>query len=84
MRTIPQQSSATEREIAQARFTWYSTTKAGEIAGGVDDSTVRGWIASGELCCMNVGSEKHPEYRIKPEDLAAFQARRTINPQAAA
>ncbi len=34
--------------------------------------TLRGWIASGQLKAANLGSEAHPRWMIRREDLDAF------------
>lgn len=69
--------SAVEKEIA--RYNWLSPSEAGERAG-VTDETVLAWIKqSGGLRALNIGTGKRPAYRIKPEWLEAFLARRTVN-----
>ena len=47
-----------------------------EVAGrlGVSDVTVRRWIAAGELAALRIGGRAG--YRIRPEDVAAFERRR--------
>lgn len=45
--------------------------------------TVLGWIHSGELAAINVGSgPKRPRWRIMPEALEAFERRRASQPPA--
>lgn len=83
MRTTKQTSRSDERERAQAQYRRLSTTQCAEIAD-VGDDKVRAWIASGELCALNIGTEKKPEYRVRREDLQALLDRRTVNPEAAA
>ena len=47
-----------------------------EVAGrlGVSDVTVRRWIAAGELAALRIGGRAG--YRIRPEDVEAFERRR--------
>ncbi len=48
----------------------------------VDVHAVLRWIANGELRAVNVGSgRKRPRWRIAAEDVAAFEAARTAQPQ---
>jgi hypothetical protein len=43
--------------------------------------TVLGWIRSGELAAINVGSgAKRPRWRIMPDALEAFERRRAAQP----
>ena len=43
--------------------------------------TVLGWIRSGELAAINVGSgPKRPRWRIMPEAIETFERRRTAQP----
>ena len=39
---------------------------------------VRDLIRTGELPAFNVGGTKRPTYRISPDALAGFEARRTV------
>ncbi len=45
---------------------------------GVNPSKVIGWIKAGDLRAINVAATTgtRPKFRIKPEDLAAFEDRR--------
>ncbi len=45
---------------------------------GVRDATIYGWIRSGELKAANLAAiaGRRPRFRIAPDDLAAFLARR--------
>ena len=44
---------------------------------------VRGWIASGELAAVNIGTHSRPRYRVMPDDLDSFLlVRRTTPPEA--
>ena len=50
---------------------------------GVTEHTVLAWIRAGELRAVNVGRRqgaKKPRWRITPESLEAFEARRTATP----
>lgn len=69
--------STAEKEIA--RYTWLTT---GEVARtqGVSAETVLAWIRQPNgLKAMNVGTQKRPVYRIKPEWVNDFAQRRTRN-----
>jgi len=51
---------------------------------GVNEHTVLGWIAQGELRAINVGrspDRKKPRWRITAEALATFEQLRTPTPQ---
>jgi excisionase family DNA binding protein len=45
----------------------------------VSRDTVRGWIGSGALSAINVGSQK-PRYRVSQEELDRFVASKTVVP----
>jgi hypothetical protein len=50
---------------------------------GVRPHTVLSWIKTGELKALNVSRRpgaKRPSWRVPPESLAAFEARRTPTP----
>ena len=49
----------------------------------VDVHKIIGWIRTGQLAAINVGTTtgKRPRYRISPSDLAAFEQRRSAGPQ---
>jgi excisionase family DNA binding protein len=50
---------------------------------GVNETTVLGWIHSGELKAVNVGRRaglKRPRWRVSAEAVAAFEAARTATP----
>lgn len=47
---------------------------------GVKVETVTAWIRAGDLPAFDVGS-KRPQYRIAPEDVAAFIERRKVAPE---
>lgn len=68
--------NAIEREIS--RYNDLTTTQAGEQEG-VTAETVLGWIHRCGLKARNIGTRSRPIYRIKPNDLAAFMATRTVN-----
>lgn len=70
-------SAAVEREIA--RYRWLGTSEIAELHG-VSNDTVLGWIHQpGGLKAMNIGTQKQPVYRVKPEWLEAFVAGRIKN-----
>jgi excisionase family DNA binding protein len=49
----------------------------------VDVHTVLGWIRTGELRAINVGSRgKRPRWRLDPADVAVFEQRRAAQPEA--
>lgn len=65
--------SPLEKLKVAAAYTWLTTAKAGQIAGGVKSAQVRDWIRQGILPALNVSPGKtRPEYRIDPADLAVF------------
>jgi hypothetical protein len=48
----------------------------------VDVHRVLGWIKRGDLHAINVGDgTQRPRFRISPEALAQFEARRSATPQ---
>jgi predicted site-specific integrase-resolvase len=48
----------------------------------VDVHTVHGWIRTGELRAVNVGTPgKRPRWRIDPADVAIFEQRRAAQPE---
>jgi len=59
---------------------------AARLGLGNDTDKVRAWIKSGELVAINVARKANgrPRYRIDPIDLAAFEQRRRVRPQASA
>lgn len=83
MRATEQAAHAEERERQQALYGWLSTAGAADIAGDVDEDTVRGWIASGKLKAFNAGTQARPRYRIRQDWLDAFMEGRTLNADAA-
>lgn len=58
--------------------------KTCEVAGyyGVAIETVRAWINAGELMAINIAPSRRtrPKWRIRPEDLLAFEALRSCRP----
>ena len=47
---------------------------------GVNVHKVLGWIARGELRAVNAGDGSRPRWRIMPDDLEQFLARRAAQP----
>lgn len=43
-------------------------------------SKILGWIRSGELRAVNLGNGSRPRWRILPDDLEQFLARRAAQP----
>lgn len=76
----------TEAERHQARRNWLTTRQAGEMIGGVTDAHVRALIAAKELTALDVSKPggKNKEYRIRPEWVESYVARRTSGPDQAA
>ncbi len=49
---------------------------------GVDAHKILSWIRRGELRAVNIGDGcQRPRYRISPDDLAVFEARRAAGPE---
>lgn len=74
-----------ETERHEARRNWLRPSEVAEMCGGVSVDQVYSWIDSGELCAFDARSTgaKRADYRIKPEWAAAFNAKRTVNAEAA-
>jgi excisionase family DNA binding protein len=69
--------TAVEKEIA--RYQWLSPAEAGARVGVTDETVVR-WIKqAGGLKALDIGTKANPRYRIRPDWLDAFVARRSIN-----
>lgn len=59
---------------------WMTPPEVGRLLR-VAPETVVGWIRSGELRGVNVGSgAKRPRFRVSAEALADFELRRTVRP----
>ncbi|NQU21955.1 MAG: helix-turn-helix domain-containing protein [Candidatus Nealsonbacteria bacterium] len=60
---------------------WLSPPAVAKLYG-VKADTARGWIYSGELPAIDVSSRgsKRPRFRIDPDDLPAFELRRSVVP----
>lgn len=74
-----------EQERHEARRNWLKPETVADMLGGVSVSQVYAWIASGELCAFDASKKdaKRKDWRFRPEWVAAFNAKRTKNAEAA-
>lgn len=72
-------------EHQHRRATWLSVSDVAARCGGVTNGQVIAWVDAGELRAWRaeLPGSKRRELRFKPEWVAEFERKRTVNGQAA-
>ena len=74
-----------ESERQQRLYGWLTVRQVAERCGGVRNAQVIAWVDSGELRAWvaTVRGSKRRDFRFRPEWVAEFERRRTVNGAAA-